>query len=194
MNNNSNLSETNEVTKNEKSSDSYNEEINSESISSNPPETPKKGIKKLIHKFKTDKKLWIICGASLVAIIVITIIAVSSYLTSMKYIANKVFENCGAANCSYNSERKSLTIDTNDLDINPDNMTTSQYYMYYSFLEDTYDAIKYVNKELGFDSSLYKDMMSTSAIMGRQHEENDKYEVTWSYHPARGLEIEYKKK
>ena len=73
----------------------------------------------------------------------------------MRYIANKVFENCGAANCSYNSERKSLTIDTNDRDINPDNMTTSQYYMYYIVLEDTYDAIKYVNKELGFKILLY---------------------------------------
>lgn len=36
-------------------------------------------------------------------------------------------------------------------------------------------------------------MLETSARMGRQREENDKYRVTWTYHPDEGLEVTYEK-
>ena len=45
-----------------------------------------------------------------------------------------------------------------------------------------------------FSDSLYQDMLNTSAIMGRQSEENEKYRVKWSYHPDDGLEVTYEKK
>lgn len=35
--------------------------------------------------------------------------------------------------------------------------------------------------------------METNALMGRQREENDKYRVSWTYHPNRGLEVTYEK-
>ena len=59
---------------------------------------------------------------------------------------------------------------------------------------DTLDAIKYANEALGFGGYLYPEMLETSALMGRQRAENDKYEVSWSYHPDSGLEVTYRKK
>lgn len=56
------------------------------------------------------------------------------------------------------------------------------------------EAIKYANKELGFNTSLYSKMLQTNALMGRQSEENDKYKVSWTYHPDDGLEVTYEKK
>jgi len=60
--------------------------------------------------------------------------------------------------------------------------------------ENALKAIKYANEELGFNGSLYSQMTHTSALMGRQSAENDKYRVSWSYHPDRGLEVTYEKK
>ena len=51
-----------------------------------------------------------------------------------------------------------------------------------------------MKRALGFSDSLYQDMLNTSAIMGRQSEENEKYRVKWSYHPDDGLEVTYEKK
>ena len=56
------------------------------------------------------------------------------------------------------------------------------------------EAIQYANKELGFNGSLYYRMLETSALMGRQREENDKYRVSWTYHPDEGLEVTYEVK
>ena len=55
-------------------------------------------------------------------------------------------------------------------------------------------AVKYANEELGFGDSVYSDMMNTTALMGRQTEENDKYKVSWTYHPKDGLTVTYTKK
>ncbi len=60
--------------------------------------------------------------------------------------------------------------------------------------ENALEAIQYVNEELGFSSSVYSDMLSTNALMGRQSEENAKYKVSWTYHPDDGLEVKYEKK
>lgn len=56
------------------------------------------------------------------------------------------------------------------------------------------EAIKYANEELGFNDSVYSQMMNTTALMGRQSAENDKYKVSWTYHPDDGLEVTYEKK
>lgn len=63
-----------------------------------------------------------------------------------------------------------------------------------SHQEGVLEAVKYANKELGFPGSVYSDMMNTSALMGRQVEENDKYKVSWTYHPDDGLTVTYTKK
>lgn len=60
--------------------------------------------------------------------------------------------------------------------------------------ENVLKAIKYANEALGFNGSLYSKMLDTTALMGRQSEENDKYKVSWTYHPDDGLEVTYEKK
>lgn len=60
--------------------------------------------------------------------------------------------------------------------------------------ENALEAIKYANEELGFNGSVYSQMMKTTALMGRQSTENGKYKVSWTYHPDDGLEVTYEKK
>lgn len=60
--------------------------------------------------------------------------------------------------------------------------------------ENALEAIKYANEALGFNGSLYSQMMKTTALMGRQSAETDKYKVSWTYHPDDGLEVTYEKK
>lgn len=60
--------------------------------------------------------------------------------------------------------------------------------------EDALEAIRYANEELGFNGSVYSQMLNTTALMGRQSAENDKYRVSWTYHPDDGLEVTYEKK
>lgn len=56
------------------------------------------------------------------------------------------------------------------------------------------EAIQYVNEEFGFSSYLFNQMMETTASMGTLSDENDKYRVTWNYHPDKGLEVTYYEK
>jgi len=51
-----------------------------------------------------------------------------------------------------------------------------------------------MNTKLGFSDAVYRKMLQTSALMGRQSEENSKYRVSWTYHPDSGLEVMYEKK
>lgn len=60
--------------------------------------------------------------------------------------------------------------------------------------ESALEAIRYANNELGFNGSVYSRMVETSALMGYQSEENNKYKVSWTYHPDEGLEVTYEKK
>lgn len=59
---------------------------------------------------------------------------------------------------------------------------------------DSLGGIQFMNGKCGFPDSVYKRMMSTSALMGQQSEENKKFRVSWTYHPDRGLEVLYEKK
>ena len=72
-----------------------------------------------------------------------------------------------------------------------------------TFLDDSFnkeiednalEAIKHANEEFGFNGSVYSQMLETNSLMGLQREENDKYRVSWTYHPDKGLEVTYVKK
>lgn len=58
----------------------------------------------------------------------------------------------------------------------------------------TWDSIKEMNKKLGLPDSLWNDMLQTSWSMGKQKEkfEDLGIEVSWTYHPDKGLEVTYK--
>ena len=59
---------------------------------------------------------------------------------------------------------------------------------------DAYYAIEDINSKLGFSSALFSKMGETSAMDGRQSDSNDKYSVSWKYHPDNGMEVTYEVK
>ena len=96
---------------------------------------------------------------------------------------NRYADNAQAADGSY------LKIDTN-----PNNEDDNSIFYNVAVEQDSLNAIKFVNEKLGFSDSLYQKMLSTTALMGRQTEENKKFVVSWTYHPDKGLEVMYEKK
>lgn len=153
-----------------------------------------KGIKKFITRFKTDKKLWAIAGGIVATIVIAVIIAVCSYLTSFKHYIDLMHDDYPLANCSRAVDGSEMNMDTNWHDEDPDDMTYYEYNFYTKQLDDTLNGIKWMNKKLGFSSSVYDDMMETNSLMGKQSASNDKYKVSWTYHPSKGLEVKYEKK
>lgn len=128
-------------------------------------------------KRKLAKKTLIILGALLLAVA----IAASAFLHKSKF--QKVKDECLtiAGGLSYGDGY--FTINTCS-DIAPEFLTP----------ERALEAIKYANEALGFNGSVYSQMMKTTALMGRQSVENNKYRVSWTYHPDDGLEVTYEKK
>lgn len=62
------------------------------------------------------------------------------------------------------------------------------------YMESADDMIHQVNKDLGFLAALYEKMQNVTWSQGLQVESNDKYTVTYSYHPDKGLEVMYEVK
>lgn len=93
--------------------------------------------------------------------------------------------------CTIASDGTWMTLDTNPTDMDSDDMG-------YSYYLDTYtpcnDKIEQVNAELGFSSAVFKKMGETTWSQGRQTESNDKFTVSWTYHPDKGLEVMYEVK
>lgn len=83
--------------------------------------------------------------------------------------------------CDIASDGSYMTIDTNPLNIDD----------YYG--SDAIAAIEEINKKLGFSDSVYQKMMQTRSLDGRISEENDKFKVSWTYHPDNGMEVMYEK-
>ena len=133
---------------------------------------------------KKKKKITaaIIAGVSvlsvcLIAVIIIVIVSVAS---GGGRDFNKMYGNIALNDwCEIAEDGSWMEIDTNPLDID-DYMDQAAYY-----------AIQEINEDLGFPSSLWQKMVSTSAINGMQSATTDKYEVSWSYHPDHGMEALY---
>ena len=123
------------------------------------------------------KKLpWIIGGV--VAAVVLLVVLVSG--NSNKVDLEKLYDKyCNAYWADVASDGSFLSIDDNPNDID-------DYY-----IDEADDAIQAINRELGFSSSLWNDMCSTSANDGKQTQSNDDVIVSWKYHPDRGLSVTY---
>ncbi len=76
------------------------------------------------------------------------------------------------------------------VDSNPDNKDDGDY----TYIFVVPEAIERINDRLGLPASLYSDMEKTTRSMGKQKEtyEDLGVEVTWTYHPDKGLEVTYK--
>ncbi len=90
--------------------------------------------------------------------------------------------------CEIASDGSYIRIDTNPSDIDDEDFD-------YSYYQNTFtpanNAIEQINKDLGFSEALKNKMSNTSAMQGVQSDSNEKYKVSWSYHPDKGLEVIY---
>lgn len=91
-------------------------------------------------------------------------------------------ENCSSKFAKVASDGSYLHIDTNPEDKERD--------MNY----EAYNAVKKVNQALGLPESVLHRMDSTRAMDGIQTYTADGLEITWTYHPDKGLEVDYTKK
>lgn len=151
---------------------------------------PNDKIAKLAQKLNMSKKKLIILGSIAIFVIVAVIITLLCIPSRFERVKNEAINIAGQI--SHRGD-DNFTIDTYPYEdtklssaaialLAPDSQRKAL------------EAIKYVNQELGFNGAVYDRMMETNALMGRQSEENDKYRVSWTYHPDEGLEVTYEKK
>lgn len=147
-------------------------------------------ISKAADELKPKKRI-VLAMIALVLIVAI-IVGISSFNRNFfDRVAHKMLKEYGkASSCTrWAADGSTLEIDTNPNDYDIDSS------LYNAIAaQDALEGIKFVNQELGFRNSVYTKMLSTTALMGRQTEENNKFIVTWSYHPDKGLEVMYEKK
>lgn len=106
-----------------------------------------------------------------------------SHIVSQMLLQYPFADNGVAQDGSY------LEIDTNPNNADPDSFSYNS-----RKASDSLDGIKFVNEKLGFSNSVYRKMVSTTALMGRQTAENKHFRVSWTYHPSNGLEVMYERK
>ena len=139
-------------------------------------------------KTKFTKKKLIIIGGIIIAVVFLALVIFIP--SKFERVKNECVQIAGSI--SYRGD-DNFTIDTYpDEYKNMDPMLVAM--LLPDAQENALEAIKYANEELGFNGSVYSQMMKTTALMGRQSAENDKYRVSWTYHPDDGLEVTYEKK
>ncbi len=141
-----------------------------------------------VAKKKTKKPL-IIGIVAAVAVVAILIFALGG---GGKPDFNDMFSDIsGESWCTIASDGSYMKIDTNPRDKDGDDLTWSDYE---SFVLPANEKIEEINTKLGFSSALYAKMNETTWSQGRQTDSNDKYTVSWTYHPDKGLEVMYEVK
>lgn len=150
-------------------------------VVTNKEEKQKKNLSK--------KKIGIISGIA-AAVVVVIVIALVLSQSDRKF--DEVKAECVQIAGSISSGKGYFTIET--IPDSWDNMEpTLRAIMISGHQQDALNAIKYANDELGFPG-VYSQMLNTTALMGRQSDENSKYKVAWTYHPDDGLTVTYSKK
>lgn len=138
-------------------------------------------------KKKTPIIIGVIAGVVVLAVVLIIVLGGSSKIDFNKEYA----DISGERWCTIASDGSWMKLDTNPSDTDSDDLPWS----YYS---DTFspcnDMIEKVNSDLGFSSAVFAKMNETTWSQGRQTESNDKYTVSWTYHPDKGLEVMYEVK
>ena len=147
------------------------------------------GVTSAINQFNANvqqtkakkKKTPLIIAVAIVA--VVGIIFVASLGGGSKTDFNEMFgEYADESWCYIADDGSYMKVDTNPYDIEDDNDFTAYY------------TIQEINSELGFSSALFSKMGETTAMDGRQSDSNEKYSVSWKYHPDNGLEVTYEVK
>lgn len=135
-------------------------------------------------KKKTPLIIGIVAGVAILTVILIVVLIVGG-----KKDFNKMYGDLASNSwCTIAADGSYMKLDTNPRDIDDDDLTWSDYE---SFVIPANDAIERINKELGFSDALMEKMNQTTALQGKQTDSNDKYIVSWTYHPDYGLEVMY---
>lgn len=130
---------------------------------------------------------------ALIAVLVVFISFVVLFFTVSEFARFKCIEDEALSIAGEISAGNNyFKIDTKSSQVLLDDMTSFQKSLHLQQQAKAIEAIKYTNKRLHFNESLYTYMVSTSAVMGTQREENENYVVTWTYSPDDGLEVKYK--
>ena len=138
-------------------------------------------------KHKITKKKAIIIAIALVAVIAI------AFIVFHKSKFERVERDCVQIAGTVRSGNGYFVIDTYPDDW--ENMDPSvRALLLPDHQQDALEGIRYANEALSFNGAVYNKMLETSALMGRQTQENSKYRVSWTYHPDDGLEVTYEVK
>ena len=139
-------------------------------------DTPDEGDSTSVAKTK-NKKIPLIVGSIIGVVILAVVLTVVLVHDTKKDVKDMYGDFRGERWCTIASDGSYMKIDTNPNDI-------EDYFEY-----SAWNKIKSVCKELGFSDTVIAKMESTNSLSGRQSESNDKYEVSWTYHPDNGLEV-----
>lgn len=146
-------------------------------------------VNNAINQFNVDiqktnekkKKNPLIIGIA--AAVVVVIIAIVVLGGGAKKDFNRMYGDIANESwCTIASDGTWMEIDTNPYDIDD------------YFSSTAWNKIGTVLSDLGFSSSVSVEMGQTTALMGRQSASTDDYEVSWSYHPDKGMEAVFKVK
>lgn len=132
-------------------------------------------------KAKKKKTLAIIVAILALVAIVVGVVAVNAKPKGPDFQA-LYDEYCSEPWAKAANDGSYLAIDTNPSDRKADSNI---------YILEADQAIKDINKALGFDESLHERMGRTNAIAGMQSETGNGVRVSWNYHPDHGLEVTY---
>lgn len=132
-------------------------------------------------KAKKKKTLAIIVAVLALVAIVVGVAAVNVKPKGPDFRA-LYDEYCSSPWAKVASDGSYLAIDTNPSDRKADSNI---------YILEADQAIKDINKALGFDESLHERMGRTNALAGMQSETGNGVRVSWDYHPTNGLEATY---
>lgn len=132
-------------------------------------------------KTKKKKTPAIIVAILALVAIVVGVVAVNAKPEGSDFQA-LYDEYCSSPWAKVANDGSYLAIDTNPSDRKADSNI---------YILEADQAIKDINKALGFDESLYERMGRTNALAGMQSENGNGVRVSWDYHPTSGLEVTY---
>lgn len=130
-------------------------------------------------KAKKKKTLAIIVAVLALVAIAVGVLAVNAKPKGPDFQA-LYDEYCSSPWAKVANDGSYLAIDSNPSDRKAD----SNIYIF-----EVDQAVKDINKALGFDESLYERMSRTNALAGMQSETGNGVRVSWDYHPKNGLEV-----
>lgn len=132
---------------------------------------------------KTKKKKTLAIAVAVLALVAIVVgmVAVNAKPKGPDFQA-LYDEYCSEPWAKVANDGSYLAIDTNPSDRKADSNI---------YILEADQAIKDINKALGFDESLHERMGRTNAIAGMQSETGNGVRVSWDYHPKNGLEVTY---